>query len=136
MPAPKRLRLPPLATELSRFGLVGLASNGVYFGCLWLLTGWGSVALWLGGAISYAASMLLNYTLQRGVTFRSATAHTTAGPRYLVAQVVALSINSAVLHLLVTLGGFHFVVGQGVALVATTAWNYLCQKHWVFRSNG
>jgi len=118
--------------EMLRFGFVGIVSNGVYFSVLPLLTFVFDAVLWLAGAIAYASSVLVNYLLQRSLTFRSQRAHRQAGPRYLVVQAVALGLNSLLLGLLVTRMGLHFVIGQGAALVVTTAWNYLCQKFWVF----
>lgn len=122
--------------ELFRFGLVGVLSNVVYFGVLPVLTLLLDTALWLAGAIAYACSVLVNYLLQRSLTFRSQRGHLQAGPRYLVVQGVALGLNSFLLGLLVTRLGWHFFLGQGVALVVTTTWNYLCQKLWVFEQGG
>lgn len=130
-----RARSVPAFHQLARFGVVGVLSNLVYFGALPLFAVVFDTALWLAGAISYALSMTLNYILQRKLTFRSDRPHTQAGPRYIATQVLALAINSACLHLLVTRLGLHFLVGQGLALVATTSWNYLCQKAWVFTNH-
>jgi putative flippase GtrA len=41
-------------------------------------------------------------------------------------------LNATILEVLVTRLGFAYLLGQGVALVATTCWNYVAQKSWVF----
>jgi putative flippase GtrA len=126
------LRYRRLLGEVTRFGMVGLFTNLVYFAILPVLVYLFSVELWLASAISYALSMLVNYTLQRQVTFRSKNAILIAGPRYIIIQLGGLVINSAILYLLVTRLGLHIVVGQVISIVAATVWNYLGQKLWVF----
>ncbi len=118
--------------DLPRFGLVGVISNVVYFAVLSITTLLWDVELWIAGTVSYGLSMLANYLLQRNVTFRSTRGHSEAALRYLLVQGVAVFLNSIVLHTLITHAGFVFWIGQGVALVATTTWNYLTQKYWVF----
>lgn len=119
--------------ELTRFGLVGILTNVVYFGALYCSRPLMGLPLWLASGISYALSMLVNYLLQRRVTFRSDRPHVEAGARYLGVQLTALGLNSLLLDLLVTRLGAHFALGQGVALVVTTSWSYICQKLWVFK---
>lgn len=132
MSARFRLNRLPL-TELIRFVIAGGLTNVVYFGVLYLtarLAGW---PLWFASGVSYALSMLVSYLLQRHLTFRSERPHGEAGIRYVCVQLVGLALNSTVLELLVTRLSLHFVIGQAVALVITTAWSYVAQKLWVFK---
>jgi putative flippase GtrA len=156
--APKPAR--NLATwlgELARFGFVGVLSNLVYFGVLWLLR---TLALpwWLSASIAYALSMVLNYILQRSFTFRSTRGHGEAGRRYVVAQLGGMAINSATLEVLLgqrvldgllgaEVAGYvialpalpslplRVVLGQAIALVFTTAYTYVTMRFWVFRAH-
>lgn len=118
--------------ELLRFGSVGIASNVVYFAAL-VAFRWGDLAWWLSTGLAYALSMLVNYTLQRAVTFRSRDKPQQSGPRYLVVMLSCLVINSALMESLVEHAKWHPVIGQGVAVVVTTSISYLGQKFWVFR---
>jgi putative flippase GtrA len=142
--------------QLVRFGIVGVLTNGVYFGALWLLR---VVALpwWLGATIAYALSMGLNYGLQRSFTFRSERPHSEAARRYLVIQLGGMAVNSSLLELLLgqrlidaalgpalaerllplpALSGLplRVLLAQGFALIITTSGSYVAQRFWVFRS--
>jgi putative flippase GtrA len=142
--------------ELARFGFVGVLSNLVYFGGLWVLRT-AALPWWVAASIAYALSMVLNYLLQRSFTFKSTRAHGEAGKRYVVAQLGGMAINSATLEILLgqraldwalgpALSGYVFalsglpelplrvLVGQGLALVANTAYSYVTQRFWVFRA--
>lgn len=121
-----------LVRQLTSFVGVGLLTNLVYFGALALFASAKVMALWLSAALAYAISMLVNYLLQRRLTFQSRRAHREAVVRYLTAQCLALSLNSALLGLLVTRWDLPFLLGQGAALVLTTTLSYFLQRSWVF----
>jgi putative flippase GtrA len=124
-------RLP--LTELARFVIAGGLTNVVYFGVLYLTARVAAWPLWLASGVSYGLSMMVSYLLQRHLTFRSDRPHGEAGIRYVCVQLIGLALNSLLLALLVTRLSLHFVIGQAVALVVTTAWGYVAQKLWVFK---
>ena len=153
MAGPRRLR--DFVAEAARFGLVGVLSNVVYFGALWLLRTL-LVPWWLAASVAYALSMLLNYALQRTFTFRSTRSHGQAARRYVVVQLTGLAINSAILEILlgrhvldhmlgpewsafaITLPGLpalplRVALAQGFSLAVTMACSYVAQRYWVFR---
>lgn len=140
--------------EMARFGVVGVLTNVVYFGALWLLRSL-SAPWWLAASLAYALSMALNYHLQRNFTFRSLLAHQRAGGRYVVVQLGGLVINGALLELLLgqrlldaTFGyglaasapnlpllpwsSLRVLVAQGISLAVTTVYSYVAQRTWVF----
>lgn len=120
--------------EMLRFIQVGVASNVVYFGVLSLLHILLKVELWLGAAIAYAASTVVNYSLHHRHTFRSAERHSRALGKYAVVQAAMLAVNSLLLHLMVTRAGVHYLVGQVVAIGVVTCLTYLLSRHWIFAS--
>jgi putative flippase GtrA len=118
--------------EIMRFVQVGVASNLVYFGVLGLLHILLKVELWLGAAIAYAASTVVNYSLHHRHTFRSAERHSQALGKYAVVQASMLAVNSLLLHLLVTRAGGHYLVAQVIAIGVVTCLTYLLSRHWIF----
>jgi putative flippase GtrA len=123
-------------SELFRFGVMGGVSTALYLAIMvplkWVL----KAELWLVALLAYLLSMAANYVLQRTVTFRSNRRHQEAVVRFLVVQLIALAINSALLELLVTRHQQPFWFGQGVAVVTTALWSYGAQKFWVFMKWG
>ena len=120
--------------EMVRFVQVGLATNLVYFGALGLLHILLKVELWLGAAIAYAASTVVNYSLHHRHTFRSAERHSRALGKYAVVQAAMLAVNSLLLHLMVTKAGGHYLVAQVIAIGVVTCLTYLLSRHWIFAS--
>ena len=118
--------------RLARFASVGLATNAIYFAALAVCQLALHTPLWLGAALAYGLSAVFNYLAQRRYTFQSDAAHSAALPKYIVVQGVALALNSLILEVLVTRIGLHYLLAQGLALVATTAWSYVAQRAWVF----
>ena len=120
--------------ELMRFVQVGVASNLVYFCVLGLLHLLLKVELWLGAAIAFATSTVVNYSLHHQHTFRSAERHSRALGKYAVVQAVMMAVNSLLLHLMVTRAGGHYLVAQVVALGMVTCLTYLLSRNWIFSS--
>lgn len=118
--------------EMLRFVQVGLASNLVYFGVLGLLHILLKVELWLGAAIAYAASTVVNYSLHHRHTFRSAERHSRALVKYAVVQAGMLAVNSLLLHLMVTRAGGHYLVAQVLAIGVVTCLTYWLSRHWIY----
>ena len=112
-----------------------MISNVVYFAALAALSAFLSQPLWFHAGIAYLLSTIVNYSLHYRVTFRSTAGHGAAVARYIPVQLVGLTLNSAILYALVTELGLHYLLGQVVAIVATTTWSYLANRNWVFASN-
>jgi putative flippase GtrA len=129
MNLPSRSRLP--IREVLRFGFSGLASVGAYLGCLHVLIRFID-QLWLAGAIAYVLSMLVNYTLQRKLTFKSDRSHGQAAPRYLLVHAVGVAITGTTLEVGVSVLGFPLAIVQIVGVLLAAGWSYVGQKTWVF----
>jgi putative flippase GtrA len=120
----------PIA-EIVRFAFSGLASVGAYLACLHVLIRFID-QLWLAGATAYVLSMLVNYALQRTLTFKSARSHGQAAPRYLLAHAVGVGITAVTLEVGVSVLGFSLALVQIVGVVFAAGWSYVAQKYWVF----
>lgn len=119
-------------SEVARFIGAGVVSNIIYFAALALLVIFLPGPLWLHAGIAYLLSAVINYVMHYSVTFRSTTGHGLTISRYIPVQGTALLMNSWLLDLLVSRGELHYLLGQLVALVATTAWSYFANRNWVF----
>ncbi|GIE80203.1 hypothetical protein Aph02nite_61530 [Actinoplanes philippinensis] len=100
---------------------VGLAAN--------VLLGLPAV---LASSLGFAASIAVSYVLQRTWVFRSGTAHTVTGPRFLTVTAAAFGLNAAVLWAGVSLLGGPFPVVQAVAILLIPVLNYLLHSRWTF----
>jgi len=144
-------RLRELFSEGLRFGAVGVASAGLYFGLIWvfgaltplvivvevvrrLLTrfSYSVSTLTVRATFAYGLGIIFNYLVQRSFTFRSARQHQHAGPRYMVVQLGGMAINSAVLWVGVDVEHWWYPPVQFGAIALTAIWSYFGQKFWAF----
>jgi putative flippase GtrA len=71
--------------------------------------------------------------LNRHWTFKATDGRATfQAPRFLVVSIVALAFNLLVLELLVSVAGFHKILGQATAVLAATPLNFIGNKLWSF----
>jgi len=119
--------------EVVRFGMVGLASVGIYFGLLWLFGVLTGLSLVIRATLAYGLGIIFNYLVQKSFTFRSATQHQHAGPRYMVVQLGGMAINSVSLWIGVSLAHWWYPPVQLGAIGLTAMWSYWGQKFWAFQ---
>jgi putative flippase GtrA len=126
-------RIRELFFELVRFGMVGLASLGIYFGLLWLFGALTELSLLIRATLAYGLGIVFNYLVQKSFTFRSQRQHQHAGPRYLVVQLGGMAINSVALWVGVDVAHWWYPPVQLAAIGLTAMWSYWGQKFWAFQ---
>jgi putative flippase GtrA len=123
---------PSLPDQLARFVLVGgLATVLHYLILIALVNGAGADAT-IASTIGYALSTLVNYALNRRVTFRSQRRHGSALPRFLTLALVGLVINAAMVWLLAERLEIYYLIAQVAATTLTLLWNFIAARHWAF----
>ena len=117
--------------QLTRYGIVGIASNGVLYIIYLALTGAG-VGHKLAATIAYGLGVLQAFLLNKAWTFKN---HDTLGPsfyRYLAAYVLGYVINIAGLIALADSGGYPHQLAQGIMILVVASFLFAAQKWWVF----
>jgi putative flippase GtrA len=129
--------LSPTVRQFIQFGLVGglgTVTNLVLF--YWLVDR-GSVSPLLGVLLCFAVAVTQNYVLNELWTFATGATGELSLVRYwkfIVASLVGLGINAAVLSLLLLLYAFPLIViPQAVGIVAGMAFNFVASRQVVFR---
>ena len=86
----------------------------------------------LAQALSYGAGVGLSYAANRAWTFRSASAHGRALPRFLAAQLASLALSTVVVQAAVAGAGMRPTLAWVLATGVTTVANFVVQRYWVF----
>lgn len=121
-------------SQLWRYGVVGVASNGLLFGVYLLLTHFGTPPL-LAMTALYALGVLQTFVFNRRWTFASRTSAPQAFLRYVLSYGMGYLFNLALLL------GLHHQLGlphawvQALAIIATALLLFLLQRYWVFRAS-
>ncbi|KGJ02420.1 Putative flippase GtrA (transmembrane translocase of bactoprenol-linked glucose) [Paracoccus halophilus] len=114
------------------FLAVGASSTGLYFLLLWLLRDRVDSILLLTG-VCYAVSMIYNYLLQSGLTFRAGPPTRRSVSRFVVMHLGAMALNSLLMAGLVDWLRLELFKTQLVVTGFISAMIFLVSKHWVYR---
>lgn len=122
----------PIAHKFGRFLLVGGLCTGLqYLLLVGLVEGLGLSAT-IASTIGYAASSVVNYSLNYYFTFNSAERHGRSVPRFLLIGVFGLFLNGAVTFVGTDIYGVHYLLAQAAATAVTLLWNFLANLRWTF----
>lgn len=119
-----------------RFMLVGALSTALHYTILVALVTSGLAGPLVASTIGYLASAVLNYHLNRQLTFRSNRAHRAALPRFVAASAAGLALNGLVVWLFHDVVLLHYLVSQVLATTASMIWNFLANRLWTFPMPG
>jgi len=120
------------AGELTRFALVGVASNVLLYLLYLLLTSVG-VGPKTSMTVAYLVGVLQSFALNRRWTFVNNGARLASLLRYGVVYASGYVVNYALLLVLVDRFGVAHQAAQGFAIFVVAAFLFLAQKYWVFR---
>jgi putative flippase GtrA len=126
----------PARERLLRFLLIGVISTAVDISLLYVLTEFCTTYYLASASVSYCCGILVNYALNKQITFRDAS------KKYLRQFVVfaAVSFSGLILNLIILfiaadLLTIHYLAGKGFATGISLVWNYFGQSRITFHRN-
>jgi putative flippase GtrA len=118
--------------RIQRFGLIGVASTGIYFVLLILLRPViGSTILLT--SLCYGTAMFFNFFAQGLFTFRAKKLTGIHLVRYIMMQGAALVVNSGAMYMAVDQWGLGLISAQLIVTACVTIGSYLASQNWVYR---
>lgn len=120
-----------ISTIRTLFSFLAVGSSGVlaYILLATMLTH-AALPAWLASGLSYAVLMPIVYIGQQRLTFRAATAHRVAFPRYLAIQLFGLSL--AWIIPLAVAPAIPAPAAFAIVAVSAAAMSYFLMKYWAF----
>ncbi|PQJ97471.1 GtrA family protein [Chromatium okenii] len=117
--------------QLSRYALVGVASNAFGYFLYLLLT---NVGMGYKSAMSllYIVGVAQTFIFNRSWSFRHQGAMRGAFVRYVISYAIGYLLNLSVLWLAVDYFGFPHQIVQGAMIFTLALMLFLLQKYWVF----
>ncbi len=110
---------------------VGLASTLLHYAVMVMAIEGLGVAAVAASACGFLAGALLNYLLNRRISFASRRPHREGLPRFIVMVGGGVALNSLLLAVGLSLG-LHYLAAQVLATVAVMGFNFACMKYWIF----
>lgn len=118
-----------------RFGMVGLCATVSYYALGLLFVRWLGLPLMLGNFLAYVLSFAVSYLGQCLWTFEARGNHAATLPRFAMAQVIGLILNSLIIANLARLHcPYEISMLAAIAIVPVIVF-FIC-KYWVFRDAG
>jgi putative flippase GtrA len=117
---------------LIKFLVVGVASFAIDLGLLALLHEVGKVDLWLATPIAFLTSLVFNFFVQKKFTFQSGARAHVSFLKYGALVIFNVFATDVIVNLIAG-AGQSYAIGKVVATIATTVWNFLLYKHWIFK---
>jgi putative flippase GtrA len=129
----RKLRIAVGQGHLLRFLLVGGASFAIDLGLLVILHEVFGVDLWIATPIAFLVSLGFNFFVQRSFTFQSSARAHVSFLKYGALVVFNLVATDLIVNVF-DYWGLAYTFGKVFATVATTLWNFLLYKYWIFPS--
>ncbi len=126
----------PVTDELRRF--IRFASVGLLCASLTLAAFTAMIEVGvhylLAGPVSYAAGILVGFTLNRRWTFHAVHGRAAAQvPRFLTVQAGAVALNAGLLHLLIAGADLPEVPAEILTLALIGPVTFAANRYWTFR---
>jgi len=125
-----------LQQTIVRYIFIGGVAYSAELACLWLLIYKAHFSQVAGTAVSFWAGLLISFGLQKTLAFKDYRREKKLLQKQAAMYSVLVVWNYGFSLLIVALFAKYqpIVVGRTVALIVTTAWNYIIYKHYIFKS--
>ena len=120
--------------QFTKFGLIGVIANAVYFGLYVLLTASGLPPL-PAAATVFVIGSLNTFWLNKRITFGDRNPPMNQLMKYLLLYFVAGVLNLVILDHLISYWAMNHVIAQGILVCFFAVLLFVVQKHLVFRRN-
>lgn len=118
---------------LFRYMIGGGIGAVTQFSTLYLLHEHMEVNATLSSALGFCLAVIVNYTFQYHMTFKSEGAHTTLFRRFATVAIAGLVVNTSLFYVVHELIGFHYLLSQVAATGIVFLFNYLMNFYYTFR---
>ena len=126
------MNLLPFAKFLS-FATVGVLGTAAHYTVLGALVEFAGVAVLTGTTVGFVTGAIVNYLLNRRITFASDASHAVALPKFLTVAVLGAGLNWLIVDLLVHGAEIHYFIAQLAATATVLLWNFTGNHLWTFR---
>lgn len=115
------------------FTAVGAVGTAAHFATLALLVESLGLDPLPASICGFAAGVLVNYLLNRRLTFRSHARHSAALPKFLAVALLGAALNTLLMYLGLHLLQLHYLLAQALAALLVLFWNFTGSRLWAFR---
>jgi putative flippase GtrA len=122
-----------LATQLARFGTVGLVATALHLGVAWAMASLRGMPALAANAGGYVAAFGFSYLGHFYWTFGQRRGHPVHLPRFLAVSGLGFALTNAIVVAVVGIGRLPFEVALLAILVAVPTTTWALSRWWAFR---
>jgi putative flippase GtrA len=122
-----------LATQLGRFGVIGVCTVALDFGVLYGLVDFAHLNYFVSAFVAFMTASTLNYVLS--VQYVFVGGRFGRGPEFTMFMLitgVGLGLNQFTMWMIVSFAGSNYLLAKCISLTIVTCWNFLAKKRIVF----
>jgi putative flippase GtrA len=120
--------------QFTKFSLVGLLNTAIHYGVFFCLYRFMGVHHLIASGIGFCFAVTNSYLINKYWTFKSRASDVRREfTKFLIVNLLSLSVNLASMAILVELLSIHPPIAQFVAIGFTLLVNFLGNKFWTFR---
>ena len=122
-----------MTSRFARHLIGGGVGTLLYMGIVAILVELFNLDPVLSVAISFVLLELYTYLINRIWVYESRRTHGYAMPRFLIVAIVALSLNTGVMHLVVDIASLWYGWGLLLTVLLVPPTNFLLNYYWAFK---
>ena len=126
-------KLKELVLQFCKFGMVGTSCFCIDYGLMILLTEYHMMTYYASSAVSFIASVVVNYVLSMRFVFVSKEGMSKIQEImiFITLSMVGLLLNQMIMFLAVELLGMFYAVAKVFATLMVTAYNFISRKKFL-----
>lgn len=122
----------PIAVQFACFASAGAVGTAVHYIILLGLVHFLLASPVTASILGALAGAIVNYLLSYHWVFHSRRRHSETLSKFVATGGVGLILNAAIMYVLVTIAGIHYLSAQLAATCIVLFWNFLGNRFWTF----
>lgn len=123
----------PFIGRVLRYAVAGLVAAAIYFLSVMLLVERAAIAPVPAAIAATIIVIVSSYTINRAFVFETNRTHTSAFTRFVVASLLGIGLNAALMHLATVVFAWPYLAGAALSTVVVPPMNFVVNYFWAFR---
>lgn len=125
--------LPLPARQFVTFAAVGAVGTAAHYALLSLLVEALRAPVVPATTAGFTLGAVVNYALNRRLTFGSEVAHSRALPKFMTIAIIGAALNAGIVRAILDHSTLHYLVAQVIATTLVLVGNFVANALWTFQ---
>ncbi|WP_395066896.1 GtrA family protein [Paraburkholderia silvatlantica] len=118
------------------YAAVGAIGTGAQYAILIAMVHSGFASPAIGSMAGATAGAIVNYSLNRQITFRSNSNPLSTAPKFAIIALLGVLMNGVCMKFFTTIPGLNYLIAQLVTTALVLGLTYLLNSKWTFNEHG